>query len=449
MAKHDDSVRQELHDLLKTCLEAARVEVARRLKAQGRPLSIEAQRLLIIDNPQGGWSSQFTFDRVSGLYSTEALLMIRDTSVRNLILGLREQLSPVAEYLIEHTDIATRRYHQLLGQDPIDGLLFRCISPLALYYLTSLTSLARPRPSLVNKMADELYFLATSDVAQHVYHLTVGGVQPKSMLKHRDVSIRPLTPRERGAWAVMNMSLGQDHPIGDSDYKPSAPFPVTIPSTLIEITSTRPAGQAVDNSTLANKLALAFYLLGYEIGSSGVISHFDRPTWGSMGRVTTLFPVSERVGLVNQQITQHKFDQVVKFSYKMPDFSSAEANAHEIVLWRVLRGCGMHWHDSAFIDFAIALEAALLGQRGSELSYRFSLYGSLFLRTELDPVETFTRLKEVYTVRSKLVHGGSVKADKRHRASQDAAELAKAITLKAIESGWPDADALDALAVSS
>ena len=121
----------------------------------------------------------------------------------------------------------------------------------------------------------------------------------------------------------------------------------------------------------------------------------------------------------------------------------SEASNHEIALYRTLRGLGMHWQESGFLDFAIALEAALLQGVETELSYRFALYGALFLQDERVPEETFKQLRDVYTTRSKLVHGSKVDAAKREQAIIDARDITKAIMLKAIENGWPNKGQLD------
>lgn len=101
---------------------------------------------------------------------------------------------------------------------------------------------------------------------------------------------------------------------------------------------------------------------------------------------------------------------------------------------------------AGFLDCVIALEAALLGGVDSELSYRFSLYGALFLAETRDVDDTFARLRNVYDVRSRLVHGSPVKLAKREAATNDAQEFARAIVLKSVESGWPDTKDLDAQA---
>jgi hypothetical protein len=124
-----------------------------------------------------------------------------------------------------------------------------------------------------------------------------------------------------------------------------------------------------------------------------------------------------------------------------------EASGREIVLSRMLRACATPRPESALLDFTIALEAALLKGSKTELSYRFALYDALFLREELDPIKTFGRLRKIYDNRSKLVHGGKLSASDLHATAHEAAELAKAVTRKAIESGWPDAEKLTAQAL--
>jgi hypothetical protein len=110
----------------------------------------------------------------------------------------------------------------------------------------------------------------------------------------------------------------------------------------------------------------------------------------------------------------------------------------------------MRAEGTGFLDFAIALEAALLSGMEDELSYRFRLYGALFLRDELSPTETFDRLKNMYRFRSSLVHGNKskkMKAEDVARATTDAPILAKAVIRKAIEVGWPDQKVLDGIAL--
>jgi hypothetical protein len=366
-----------------------------------------------------------------------------------MTLGLREQLTPLAVVLADTTDLPTR-YSNLSSPDQsqVDLLLTRCVSPLALYYLRSLRDLASGDDELIQQLTVELQRFAVSDVIIHTNHLSVSGVRPAGLYVHRGVSIRPLTPRERGAWAELNLPTPSRRFLPNTDYLPFVIFPNFTPSTLIEVRTTRLINEQFDRSRLANRVALAFFLTGFDISSPGYITHFDMPAWTTMGRWHTSFPVSEKPNIITDEpLSPEQFERIVDLAYKMPDFSGTETTRREIVLFRVLRACGARAYDSTFLDLVIALEAALLAGTTIELSYKFSLYGALFLRNDFAPRETFERLKNIYEVRSKLVHGGRLKHEANFRANQDAPELAKAVTLKAIESGWPDSKLLDSLAL--
>jgi hypothetical protein len=377
-------------------------------------------------------------------------MRVRDETVPLNILGLREQLTPLAAYLAETTNLTIKRFARVSGegQSSTDVILIRCISPLALYYLRSLRNLGSADEGLTHLLADELHRLITSDEIVHVNHLPIAGVRPGSAYQYREVSIRPLSPRERGSWAELNFPTQTTRFVPGSDYIPHVPYPNFTPSSLIEIRTVRPIAQQFDTSSLPRKVALAFFLMTYDLSSSGYISNFDWPSWSAMGRWHTPFPISEKMSVVSdKELTEEDFNAVVRLAYKMPDFGRAETSGREVVLFRVLQALGAPAGYSGFLDLVIALEAALLAGTTSELSYRFSLYGSLFLLDQYDPQETFASLRNIYQVRSALVHGGHIKSDAIQKANKDAPELARAVTRKAIESGWPDSKVLDRLAL--
>jgi len=112
-----------------------------------------------------------------------------------------------------------------------------------------------------------------------------------------------------------------------------------------------------------------------------------------------------------------------------------------------LRGCGAEHAGAGFLDFVIALEGALLGGVKLELAYKFSLYGAIFLRQEHDPRETFARLRNIYQVRSGLVHGSPPRSEARADAFTHAGKLARAVVRRSIEAGWPDGKHLDQVAI--
>ena len=442
--------RARLTDLVGEVLESARVEVVRRMNARGRALTLTRHELSIPNDPAvAGWANEVITEQVSGLQAAEARWDIGDKSVPFRPLGLKDQLLPLAQYLSRNTDLTTKRFAGLTGDNEIDGLLFRCVNPMALEYLTSLADLDSGDSERCASLTAELYDMATSDSVTRLNNITAAGVYPSERFSHRGVSIRPLTGRERGNWAEHhNPRVARPSP--NSDFIPSGPYPSTMmPTALIQVATKRPLGTLFDTSRLPYRVALSFFLHGYNLSSTGTIMHFDLPAWASMGRNTTPFPVDEKSGTTSRGLSREEFSSIVDLAHKMPDFGAEESSGHEVVLYRVFRGCGVRWLDSGFLDFSIALEAALLQKPTTELSYKFSLYGALFLREELDPKETFRRLRNIYTVRSKLVHGGSISGQMRSEANRDAAELAIAVTRKAIEAGWPNPVALDAVALGA
>jgi Apea-like HEPN len=442
-----DYSQDAAESLLNTGLEAARAEVARRLKVNDLPLSFTIQELVVSDPVEGnGWQSNVQDTQVGGLYHDEVLRRVGDDTVPLAILGLREQLTPLADYLAESTDLATRRYGVFSGPgiSSVDVVLTRCISPLATYYLRSLSDLSNREDDLVSRLGAELGRLVTGDTVDRVFHLPVSGVRPENHLHYRGVSIRALSPRERGAWVELNLPIRNIPVIRGTDYRPHVPFPNFAPSTLLEIVSARPVEQQRYDFRLPSKIVLAFFLAGYDLNGPGYITNFDWPAWAANGRWNTPFPLSAKINAVKDVvITEDSLKEVVDLAYKLPDFGSAETSGKEVVLSRALKAFGAPSGGSEFLDLAIALEAALLAGTQAELSYRFSLYGALFLRGQLDPTETFDRLKNIYNVRSALVHGGKVKSDALTRATRDAPELVKAVIVTAVRTGWPSTANLD------
>ena len=133
---------------------------------------------------------------------------------------------------------------------------------------------------------------------------------------------------------------------------------------------------------------------------------------------------------------------------RMPPFGRADLGGEEVIMSRSMAGLGANWHQSGFLGLVIALEAALLRGAQAELSYRFALHGALFLADERDARKTFDALRNVYEVRSKVVHGVSkLRDEKRRRAEQDVVDLTRATLLKGIRDRWPDTETLRARAL--
>ena len=83
---------------------------------------------------------------------------------------------------------------------------------------------------------------------------------------------------------------------------------------------------------------------------------------------------------------------------------------------RLSDGLGRRREDDAILDYAIGLEALLLPKESIN-SYRFALRGATILGWEgAERQPFFDNFKEFYDVRSRVIHGDRVKADKLGRA---------------------------------
>jgi hypothetical protein len=431
-----------------SCLEAARVEVLRRLSERNLPGSIEVQRVVVKDNvDRTGWSTEWETVRVSSLSASEIQFQLRDDSVPFMLIGLRDQLQPLADFLDKYSDLGQKRPQGIFpNATGPDAVLARYLVPLALTYVSGLTDVARRSTQAIERINDELAQLCDAPAITHRRQLALEGLRISRRLgPYRDVTLRPLTGVERGQAQQDELTAMSQPRLPTSDYVVPRQFGMFSPRTLLEIATTRRRDKLADESRLPNRLALAFYLMDYEIAGPGILIGFDEPRWASTGFTHSPFPVTERT-VSEKALTPTTFKSIVDLAYRIPDFGGEEGSGKEIALFRTLRGCGAR--DSGFLDFAIALEAALLGGATTELAYRFSLYGALFLQDDRDTDEAFAKLKNIYDVRSKLVHGSRIRREARTAAEQDARELTRAVVKKSVEQGWPDAKKLDGFALA-
>jgi hypothetical protein len=328
----------------------------------------------------------------------------------------------------------------------VDAILQRFLTTWAHRYLTGLDDVAVRDPELSGRLARELDDLAEAKTITHRSELLLSGLQVEGALHtHDGVSLRPLSEVERGAWQLHRSDLMSDDLGDDPDFVVPIAHSFFNPKVMLSTTTTRSPDQLRDESQLCIKVALALIMTGFDIGSTGSMARMDQPRWAMVGTSFTPVPILERALVDAKSISQEQFASAVDLATKMPDLGADESSREAIVLWRLLRGCGAV--TGGFLDHAISLEAALLGGTKLALAYKFRLYGALFLSNERDPKTTFAQLKRVYDVRSSLVHGTPIKAGDRQTAEADAADLAKAVAKRCLESGWPDTASLDEMAL--
>ena len=215
-----------------------------------------------------------------------------------------------------------------------------------------------------------------------------------------------------------------------------------VPKTLITITTERSKADGHVWSTMPQRLVLALLLNQYSVGIFAS-SAYEAPTWAPSQNNPPPLPQADLMNPIDRPLSSSEFDKVMALAIAIPEFTVQEHTRVEIILRRSLRGLGATSPEAGFIDLVTALEALLLPGINMEVSYRFRLYGALFLREERDPQEVFTNLRDIYDVRSKMVHGEPVTSERRIRASQYANDLARAMVLRGILHGWPDPKQLD------
>lgn len=430
-------------------LEAARLEVVRRLAGQGLPTSVSVDYPIVVKGPEEGRThSDWTKLRRSVLTSHEIEAAISDESVSRSMLGLRPQLEPLALLLDEMTDLGrpqpTGTWPGLTG---VEAVLIRVVVPLAHYYLEQLTDVTEPDQALLNRLALEVAEVAQSPTRRHVQQLAIMGVEPSAAVEHRDVRLRSLTEIERGAALLRNFGAERLRDIHATDFVLPARFNMFDPTALLEVSLRRKRADPPSSSSLLQRVVLAFLLMKIDIGTSGIVVEFQNPRWTSGWSHHHPFVGGDRFVFRDQPITEAEFRAVVDFAHRIPDFSSAEGSRTQVVLNRALHGL-TSGGAAGYLDLVTALEAALLGDSQTELAYRFKLYGALFLQAERDAATTFADLDTIYRVRSDLIHGSVPRPNQHREAITTAPELVRAVVRRAITSGWPNKKVLDATALA-
>jgi Apea-like HEPN len=442
--------RTILNGLVASALNAARNEVVRRLEAKGLPLSLPFTRLSIaIDEDKDGPIEKYIWEDVTinSLRDSSIAFAVRDILPPIMLYAPIPEVDTLANYLDRESNLRTRPQNFLSNQSGTLAILVNYVGPFVSQYLRSLPSLETDNHGEIKRLAEELYQYAKNPKIKSAHQFTISGVAPGAQYSYRDVTIRPLSPLERGAFYQHKGATVNYETVPGSDFMlPSAYSSSFVPTTLVEVTSTRRADQAPRTISLPNRVALAFFLLDYDLSGPGTIVAFDHPTWAAR-YFQSSFLTTEEPLTRDRPISEEDFCRIVDLAHKIPSFSGNESKTREIALFRTLRAFGTRRQESAFLDFTIALEAALLSGTTTELAYRFRLYGALFLADTFDPQETFKRLKNIYEIRSKLVHGGSIKRENLVAAQTDVVPLARAVIRKSVELGWPDGTSLDMQAV--
>ncbi len=107
---------------------------------------------------------------------------------------------------------------------------------------------------------------------------------------------------------------------------------ITMPTAVLEVEGPGQIGDQEPYSTLLNRVLLASFFSGFDLGSAGTVARFTRPRWMSNWTSYTPIPLGEKLQAQDKPITEDEFKALVDLAYKIPEFTDAEDNREAIVV---------------------------------------------------------------------------------------------------------------------
>jgi len=311
-------------------------------------------------------------------------------------------------------------------------------------YLQQIPALDVGSPGLAEGLIDNLLELVEGTRIRLVQSVAIAGLRLSGpALNHGGVTVRELTGEEVGGLVQVRQ------PDWSPRRSPFAPyFPEFHSERCALIVRTEHVKTEQPRSSRLGAILLSLQLLGFDPRGSGEAASETEPGPSIAGGGSRL-----RLSATGEirDFSSDDLRDVIQLAALIPDevFSGPKSRP-TIALHRFGVAVGEKFPADALIDFVTALEALLLTGR-NELSYRLALYGAKYLST--DPGERqrlFADLRELYDVRSDLVHGtiGGLADPKLEALRRTARELAGRLLVKALRDGWPSAKQLDALTIA-
>ena len=186
-------------------------------------------------------------------------------------------------------------------------------------------------------------------------------------------------------------------------------------------------------------LLAALELHGHFI-AGGFASESSEPEWiHSFKPFTPLVLPSRSTG--STLLGQAEFDAIAVTAQALTRHNLIQPRSpRDLALHRFTAGAARSEITDAILDYTIALEALLLpdDSRG-DLSYRFRMHGAHYLSDSQDQrMATGAQLRDLYKMRSRLVHGGRYPGQAEMSTMRDSAqELARRGLLRAVREGFP------------
>ncbi|GHD29212.1 hypothetical protein GCM10010335_17680 [Streptomyces galbus] len=308
--------------------------------------------------------------------------------------------------------------------------------PALLAHMRALPSLDQAKPQHAQWFANDVLRVATSQTASCRTSVPLAGV---------DIKTPGDTPLEWENFTIRRLSGAEqyDHfeEVGNGLLGATLNAP---PLVVLECIEEYPRNEQMPLTLprrVRNMMA-ALQLYGFDL--AGHVAKIEGvPQWLSFGAGRPPLglpgmPPSWRV------LTPEVFAGVVATAALMEKRSiDKPKSTHDLALHRFCSGVARTDDTDAVLDFTIALESLLLplqaNARHNELSYRFRLHGAYYLTDQASERQDMSdRLNALYTMRSRLVHGGKYPtADQIRETRKSARELAQRGLMQAVHGGFP------------
>ncbi|WP_455354649.1 hypothetical protein [Streptomyces sp. SYSU K217416] len=333
-------------------------------------------------------------------------------------------------------DEAARR-----DEEPVRWVREVVLLPALLEHMQALPQVDQAEPQHAKWFANEVVQVATTETASYRASVPLSGVDIQTPdgapIQWENVIIRHLSDLEQGGHfdevgtrPSSLMALLNAPPLVVleciEEYPRNEQMPLTLPRRV--------------RSMMAALQLYGFELAGHSARIEGV------PKWLSFGAGLPSLglpgtPQSWKV------LTPEVFTGVAATAMCLERWNIDQPKStHDLTLHRFCSGVARTNDTDAVLDFTIALESLLLpydaNARHSELSYRFRLHGAYYLTDQAgERQEMSKKLNSLYTMRSRLVHGGKYPTPEEISTTRKAArELAQRGLMQAVHGGFPTAE---------
>lgn len=308
-------------------------------------------------------------------------------------------------------------------------------------HLGSIRSLGEDHTHEARRRTDEFLAFVDGDTWTTVFSIPVAGLALAALpLEVGPVRIRALLPEEAAQLYPGNFS--------SLDRLPGRTFAAhprrwwSGERHVIEVRSHQAKSVAPNAPPTWKKLVLAFQLLQFPLSGPGVAFGGQEPDWLSVGTISSPVFMASHTDEDPRELTAAALEELLDLATHITDDAvTTPRSSHDIALHRFSQATARDLASDSVVDSVVTLESLLLSGISDtrELNYRFSLNGAVYLSANPDErTRIFSELKDLYQLRSRLVHGGGRLPDAPQilDGAKRARQFAAVALTRGLREGW-------------